>query len=314
MALRSAAPRYATGVACCVAATVSFGLMFPVMQRALHRLDPFSFTSLRYLLAAVVMVIALALTEGPAALRVRGRPLLTAWLLGSAGFAGFGFLVFLGQKLAGEQGALNTSILAATQPLLGALIHSVMTRRMAPWTTWLCFLISFCGVALVISNGDLGNLLGAPGSLAPSAITIAGMLCWVIYSFGSARFPDWSPIRYTTITMALGLTSIVAINLVLFSSRLVAVPTAQAVVETIPELLYMSLGAGVLGVSLWNAGNRLLTPINAVLFLNVPTITAFAVSALTGVVPTPIQIVGVGLTCCALVLNNLFARRRAINP
>ena len=311
IASRVATARYATGVGYCTAATVSFGLMFPVMQRALQRLDPFSFTSLRYLLAAAVMIAVLALKEGRPALRVAGRPLFAAWLLGSAGFAGFGFLVFLGQKMAGPQGALNTSILAATQPLFGALIHSAMTRRLAPWTTWSCFLLSFCGVALVISNGNPAGLLGAPGSLVSSAITIAGMLCWVIYSFGSARFPDWSPMRYTTITMALGVTSIVAINLSLLATGLVAPPTGQAVVDTLPELLYMSLGAGVVGVSLWNAGNRLLTPINAVLFLNVPTITAFAVSALTDIVPTPIQIAGACLTCVALVLNNLLARRQA---
>ncbi|WP_269975583.1 hypothetical protein [Dickeya lacustris] len=37
------------------------------------------------------------------------------------GFAGFGFLVFLGQHLAGPSGALTASIMMATMPMLGLL-------------------------------------------------------------------------------------------------------------------------------------------------------------------------------------------------
>jgi hypothetical protein len=158
---------YGKGVLYCIAATVSFGLMFPVMASALTRVDPFTFTSLRYLLAAGASLVLLRVKEGPGALRPKGEPIALAWFLGSIGFAGFGFLVFLGQQLAGREGALTASIMAATQPLLGVLINSTARRVQPPPYTLLLVLLSFSGVALVITKGDISGLLHEPSP--PSA-------------------------------------------------------------------------------------------------------------------------------------------------
>ena len=95
---------YLQGVLYCLVATVSFGLMFPVMANALTHVDPFTFTSLRYLIAVAASLALLRVTEGPGVLRSKGESVALAWLLGSVGFAGFGFLVFLGQHLAGRDG------------------------------------------------------------------------------------------------------------------------------------------------------------------------------------------------------------------
>ena len=47
---------------------------------------------------------------------------LKLWFLGTSAFAGFSFLVFLGQKLAGSSGALIASVMMAVQPLLGVIV------------------------------------------------------------------------------------------------------------------------------------------------------------------------------------------------
>ncbi|MFX7902635.1 EamA family transporter, partial [Acinetobacter baumannii] len=54
---RAAQGVYLKGTLYCLAASVSFGLMFPVMASALTRVDPFTFTSLRYLIAAAVSLV-----------------------------------------------------------------------------------------------------------------------------------------------------------------------------------------------------------------------------------------------------------------
>jgi hypothetical protein len=51
---------------------------------------------------------------------------------------------------------------------------------------------------------------------------------------------------------------------------------------------------------------------NGVLFMDVVPITAFLVSALTGVVPMPAQITGATLTATALIMNNVYLRRRSL--
>lgn len=57
--------------------------------------------------------------------------------------------------------------------------------------------------------------------------------------------------------------------------------------------------------------NRYLGPLNGVLFIDVVPITAFVISALTGVITAGMQVVGASPTAPALVFNNLYLRRVA---
>lgn len=309
--LASAYGGYAKGLMFCLIATVSFGLMFPVMTSALTRIDPFTFTSLRYLIAGAAFLVLLQRREGTAALSLKGEPVVLAWLLGSIGFAGFGAFVFLGQQLAGRDGALTASIMMATQPMLGLLVNSIVRRVLPPLYSFLFILLSFCGVALVVTQGDIAGLLHAPQHYAANALIVVGALCWVVYTFGATYFKEWSPLRYTTMTIWLGLTTIIGLNLVLFAVHAVPVPRLAALGAIVPHLLYMGLWAGFVGILSWNLGNRILTPMNGMLFMDIVPMTTFVASALAGVVATPFQIAGACMTGTALVLNNLYLRRRA---
>ena len=52
------------GAIYCLIATASGGAMFPVMTGALVRIDPFTFTSLRYLIAGAAFLAVLLFKEG----------------------------------------------------------------------------------------------------------------------------------------------------------------------------------------------------------------------------------------------------------
>lgn len=301
---------YSRGMLYCLAATLSWGAMFPLMSSALTRVDPFTLTSLRYSTAGVAFLLLLVAKEGRASLRLRGERAWLAWLLGSAGFGGFGFLVFLGQQLAGNNGALTASIMMATMPMLGILVNWALRKVVPPGWSMAFMALSFCGVVTVITKGDLGSLLRTPGHYGAYLLIILGALCWVIYTVGASFFPQWSPYRYTAITTALGMTSVLAVNALLYASGLVALPSADGLMFALPHLLYMTFVAGFLGVLCWNLGNNILTPLNGVLFMDVVPVTAFAISAAQGTVPTHMQVLGGLLTASALILNNVYMRRR----
>ena len=303
---------YLKGVLCCLIATVAWGCMFPVMTSALLHLDPFNFTAMRYAIAGAGFTAILLFKEGTSALRLAGEKVFLAWFLGTCGFAGFGFLVFWGQKLAGPTGALTASITMATMPLLGILVNwLVRGLRPLPWTLFF-ILLSFCGVALVITHGDITAVLSHPENFNANLLILLGALCWVVYTIGGSFFPTWSPYRYTTITTLLGLTSIFAINAVLLMTGYIQWPSPGQIISVTPHLFYMALVAGLIGVLCWNIGNKIITPVNGVLFMDVVPITAFTVSALTGVVPVPAQILGASITAIALIMNNLYQRRKQI--
>lgn len=239
---------------------------------------------------------------------LKGERIFLACLFGTAGFAGFGFLVFFGQKLAGPTGALTASIMMATMPLLSLLVNWVIRHNRPRLLTFCFILLSFCGVALVITKGDFASVLLAPQNYGANIPVILGALCWVLYTIGASFFPKWSPFRYTTITTLLGLTSIYAVNLILIESGYISVPSFGTIYSIVPHLIYMSLVAGFIGVLSWNMGNKIITPLNGVLFMDIVPITAFSISAIEGIVPKNAQILGACLTASALILNNLYQR------
>lgn len=306
--------KYTRGVLLCIVATVSWGGMFPVMNSALRHIDPFTFTCMRYAIAGVVFLALLLAREGRASLSLRGERVWLAWFFGTVGFAGFQFLVFLGQQRLGAGGALIASIMMATMPMLGFLVNWVVRKAVPPIGAIAFILMSFFGVTLVITKGHYSSLVTHPQNYGADGLIILGALCWVIYTVGASFFPRWSSVRYTTITTGLGLSSAFAVTAVLLGIHYVAVPSGHAVASIIPELAYMSLVAAFIGVLAWNTGNKILTPLNGVLFMDVVPITAYLISALVGVIPAAVQILGAAVSATALVLNNLYLRHRMTGP
>ena len=300
---------YLSGVIYCLIATLSWGTMFPIMTHTLSFIDPFTFTAMRYSIAGIVFLIFLYMKEGATAFRLDGN-LVLLWLFGSAGFAGFGFLVFLGQKIAGAEGALSASMMMATMPLLGLLVNWVLKGVRPPSFSFGFILMSFVGVLLVITRGDITLIFTSPSHYTANALMIGGALCWVFYTMGASYFPKWSPIKYTALSTLFGLPTIYAVTALLIVNEAVVVPSGSVVFSILPELIYMTLVAGFIGVLCWNLGNKIITPINGVLFMDIVPVTAFIISTVQGLVPTVGQILGISLTVLALILNNIYQRRR----
>ena len=304
---------YSLGVICCMIATLSWGGTFPLMTSALTRIDPYTFTTLRYGSAAVVLSIALYFREGPQGLSLKGERVGLVWGLGSAAFVGFGFFVFLGQQMAGPKGALTASIMMATMPMLGILVNWLL-RKVAPPAVSICLiLMSFFGVITVITKGHYSSLFAAPSSYLANALIIFGALCWVIYTVGASFFPHWSPLKYTTLTTVLGVTSILVLNVLIYVFNIVPVPSKSDFIFVIPQVFYTAIIASFVGILCWNIGNKILTPLNGVLFMDIVPITAFSISAMIGVKPGLPEITGACITGLALIFNNLYLRFRTMN-
>src|SRR5690242_13720968 len=95
-------------------AVLAWGLMFSIFGQALHHVDAFNLTAIRYGLAATIFVLLLVAREGVAALWPAGRVRET-FALGFVGFAGFNLL--LGLAL-GHTHPQNAALMVALTPLL----------------------------------------------------------------------------------------------------------------------------------------------------------------------------------------------------
>ncbi len=296
------------GILLCLVATLFWGGMFPIMDSALRHIDAFSFTCLRYLIAGTLFVITLAVFEGRKSFNLRGERVLLAWFFGTAGFTGFQFLVFYGQHLVGKGGALVASIIMATMPMQAFFVNWVLKKVAPPKFVLVFIAVSLVGIVLVLTKGDLSTLERGNG-VGPLLLILFAAFCWVIYTSGASYFPTWSPIRYTATTTVLGLSTTLVVTAILYISGAVAFPTGDAVRDILPHLAYMSILAGYVAVLAWNYGNRILTPLNGTLFMDVVPITTFIIASISGDVPRPVQIVGALMTASCLIVNNVLLRR-----
>ncbi len=106
------------------------------------------------------------------------------------------------------------------------------------------------------------------------------------------------------------MTSILLLNALIYACGWVPVPSASDLLFVSPQIIYTSIIASFIGILCWNAGNKILTPLNGVLFMDIVPITAFSISAMAGVEPGYSEIAGACITGSALILNNLYLRYR----
>jgi len=193
------------GVTRLLFATVAWGGMFPVLTVTLQALDPFHLTAIRYGITAAIFIALLVLIEGPGALRMEGRA-ARALTLGTTGFAGFGLLVLVGlQHSHPEHGA----VIMATQPLVAAVAAWWLRGVRPSRATLACLGVALAGVMLVVTRGHWSELFAADSAWGDLLIFL-GAVSWVVYSLGAAEFPQWSPLRYTALTCALGVPAVLA--------------------------------------------------------------------------------------------------------
>ena len=295
------------GALYCLVAGVAWGAQFPIAGSALKLIDPFYFTLLRYLAVSLILVALLIIAEGTKALRFEGKA-GRVWLFGTMAFTVYNFLVFFGQKTAGPSGAVLASIMMALMPITSVLVMWVYKRTTPSTFTMGCILVAFLGVSLVITKGDIGVLSSTSGNLMPALLILTGVFGWAIYTVGGSNF-SWSPLRYTTLSCVLGTASALVIVGLATIAGYLEVPDVETVATIRWEMGYIIVISGVLAIFSWNAGNRALTPINGILFINLVPVTTFAIAILSGYNMSKPEVTGAIITIAALVSNNLYQRK-----
>jgi drug/metabolite transporter (DMT)-like permease len=135
-----------------------------------------------------------------------------------------------------------------------------------------------------------------------------GTLCWVIYTLTASAFPDWSTIRYTTLSMVMGTLIIGAIATIINFSGGVPIPTFTAMWSAKYQFLYLIIIAGITAIFSWNNGIKKLGSSNGILFINLIPLIAIVTGFIRGSNFSKIEILGTVVTLSALIVHNIHDR------
>ncbi len=282
-------------------AVLSWGAMFPIAAQALPHVDPFNITAIRYLAASAIFLVLLVAVEGRRALSLDGQG-VRLFALGSLGFAGFNLLAYIALLWSPPQ---DVAVIVPTMPLVTALVRWARYGERPTRAMLAASVIALAGAALVVTKGDFTTLNSGFGSL----LTLIAVACWVTYTMDASRFPQMSPLRYTTLTAALGTITIVVATVVADATGLQVLPSPAQVAAAWWEIAFLVTFGAVIAVLAWNVGARRLGANNTALFIVLVPVVAFAIRIAGGYQPVLAELIGAIVVIGALVYANLAGRR-----
>ncbi|WP_419887039.1 DMT family transporter [Neobacillus niacini] len=295
------------GAFLCFIAAVSWGAMFPIAHAAFKHIDPFYFTIIRYGAVTIILAVILFWKEGKQAFRFEGLG-LPLWFFGTMAFTVYNLFIFWGEDIMGESGVMVASIMESLMPMISILFVWMVFKKRPQRFTFICVLVSLIGAILVITKGDIRAFLGARDSIMPSILIFIAVVGWVIYTMGGSRFTSWSVLRYSTLSCLLGTLTAVVIVAAATLFGYISFPTKEVMIAASPHLLFMIIFPGLIALLGWNIGVSILSPINALLFINFVPVTTLLISIYQGYDVTMFDILGTVLIVISLLANNLFVR------
>jgi drug/metabolite transporter (DMT)-like permease len=285
----------AQGLAAAAVTILLWATAFPCIHLALGQMQAAPLAALRFAIAGTVLGTGLAVSRPRLP---RGMDLARFALCGLVGVAAYNLLLNTGQRTVAPGAA---SFIINIQPLLAAIIAGIALKERLRPLAWLGMAVSLGGVALIATGQPGGLALGRGATLV-----LGAAVCSASY------FVLQKPlaVRYGSLTSA-ALT-------IIFGALWLAPWLPQGVAEAWSmtwagwaALLFLALGAGVVGYACWMRALALLGAARATLLLYAVAPLALAISAvLTGERPSGTVVLG-GLLCLAGVALATLRRAEA---
>ena len=155
--------------------------------------------------------------------------------------------------------AINVTLILATCPAFMALFSVIFLKDRIGWPQYLGILVSFIGVAVVITNGHLETLLEITFAIGDIWMLIAAIV-WAIYSIAVKMRPtDLDPL--VMLTFITGVGAIILAPFYVAESILVKpMPLTPVSLMTVA---YVTLVASLLAYICYNRGVSLIGPAKA---------------------------------------------------
>lgn len=278
-----------------VLATLFWAGNYVVGERAVRAIDPLSLTWLRWVLAAVPLVVVADLVERP-----RWGQVLREWrsmlALAVIGVAGYPLLLYTALQ---HTSAVNASLINAANPALIVVAAVLLGQAVAGWRVWSGVGLGLLGVLAVLTRGDVGRLLTLSFNVG-DLLMVGAIVAWTVYTLWVRRLR----------VPVLAATAVQVVLAVVVMTPFVAVSGLEVPTDgpTWWAVLFIAALPSVGAYVCWNLAVTKVSPGVAGASMNLVTVFVVVIAALLGTPPTLVQLVGGALVIGGVLLARPSAR------
>lgn len=268
---------------------------------AVGEFPPFALTFFRFLFALPFIFIIFYIKE-PGKLLPHGRQWPALILLGVIGTFCYHALFFTSLRYTT---AINSSLIGAINPMVTTLLAAMFfSERLTPMRV-LGIILSFTGVFLFITNGDL-ELISRFQFNKGDLLMLVAVCCFAVYSLLSRRYMKQyrlSPLMVTAYTFLICV--VISVPFVLWEKPATYLFSTTA--SGWLSILYMSVFASVLGYLIQMVAIQRIGAPRTAIFINlVPIFTIIQSVAILGESITLFKLIG-----AAIVISGVYLATRA---
>ncbi len=272
-----------------------WGLNFSVSKWALRELPPLGFTALRFALASLLLLAALAWKEGSVRPPPGGVPRLA--LLGVVGNSVYQVCFILGLSLTT---ATNSSLVLASMPAVVAGLGAVFGIERLSARGAQGLVLATVGVVMVVAARGISF---GSATFRGDALTFGAVVCWAGFTIGVRRLAlPMSALAITTWTMVFGTPVLIALGL----PSLLRMDWGAVSGVAWAGLVYSSALSLVVAYVLWNNSVRVVGSSQTAVFACITPLVAMGSAILMlGERPLPVQLLGTAAVLGGVLLAQL---------
>lgn len=241
-------------------AAILWGAQPVVVKGVLKELSPIMITFYRYIGISAILLIILYINNDKNLLPpARHLPLLA--VMGVSGITLNNVLQFSGLQYST---AINCTLVSATTPALTAVLAAIFLQEKMNFVQWIGIVISFFGVLFLVAHGSLDIIMSLSFNYG-DVLFFASQVCWAIYTIlGRKIMIELSPMAATAWAGLFG--AILTGVLVIWDGIDM---NFNMTLNGMLSMFYMIIGGGVLAMTWWNKGVKIVGPSQASIFINI---------------------------------------------
>lgn len=241
-------------------AAVLWGGQPTILKGLIKELSPIIITFYRYAGISAILLIVLFLINRKIVLP-RGRQIILFVAMGLSGITLNNIFQFTGLQYST---AINCSLVSSTTPALTAALAALFLQEKMTAVQWIGVFISLLGIVFLLTHGSIEAIMMLTFNYG-DILYFASQICWAAYSIMGRRvMVEFSPMAATAWA---GLAGAVLTGVYALWCGIDLLPgvTAGGAVS----MAYMTIGGGVLAMTWWNNGVKVVGPSRASIFFNI---------------------------------------------